>query len=118
MDKLERWCELSAMLKSIKKEEGELRREICAELFEGKIGEFTVKTEYLGTNVQAKSVLNRKIDEPALGAIWHELTDKEKAAIKLKPTLTLPGYRAIDEDSLLHQAIIVTAGMPTLKVDE
>jgi len=116
--KLEKWAEASAKLKLYKEQEAKLRREICNEVFNGKIGEFTTKGEYEGTPIKAKSVLNRVIDKASLGAIWEELSDVEKEAIKLEPKLVMSAYRKIPEDSLFHQAIIVKPGMPQLEIIE
>lgn len=120
MKKLEKWIELSALTKKLVAEERELRRELVEELVgsEATFTESRNKVAADGRNLMIATVLNRKFDEPALASIWSDLTEAEREVIKLKPHLSIAHYRKLPETSILHQAIIVSPGMPTIEVKE
>jgi hypothetical protein len=115
-NKYEQWIELSEMLSRIKKEELELRLEICEGIFNGRVGEFKEKVEVEDFLVEATSKTNRTVDEVVLQNMWKELNEVEQAAIKFKPSIDLRRYRMIPDDSLLHEAITEKPATPTLSI--
>lgn len=121
MDRLSRWIKMSADLKLIKAQEADLRRELCAEIIadaQMKKGRCTVKSELEGRTVKAVQTLGYTIDEAALASIWEALSETDKTALKMKPTLKLAQYKKLSEYSLLHEAVISKLAMPTLEVAE
>ena len=116
-DKLERWLTLANMLSKIKKEEVDLRREICLEFFQGRVGEFKHHDTIDMFEVEAQSKINRKVDPVTISAMWDDLSISEKACIRFKPELNLAQYRKLPEDSQLHEAVTETPSpTPVLKV--
>lgn len=115
--KIEEWLTLSNELKAIKEKEIKLRREICLELFEGKVGEFKHNADFGMFEVQAESKLNRKVDVVTINAMFEVLTDQEKSCLRFKPEINLTQYRKLPDDSQLHEAITETPSpTPVLKV--
>lgn len=117
MDKYETWYKMSLELKRIKAEEAALRRELCEELFDGKVGEFRVKEEFDDYIVTAESKVTRKLDSPQLDSIWDQLSPAEQGAIIHKPSLVLRNYRKLPDHCLLHSCITESPAMPTLKLE-
>ena len=118
---VDKWKELATRLKSLKEEEADLRRDICAELIAGvemKNGIATYKGNVEGYDVTAKQSLSFSLDVAALGTIWDELSQAEQDCIELKPTLKIGPYKKLPEDSLLHEAVVSRLAMPTLKAEE
>lgn len=116
-EKLKNWLSISKTLSRVKKREVELRREICSELFNGKIGEFKHKEVIGEFEVEAQSKINRKVDPITVSAIWEILSNSEKACVRFKPELNLSQYRKLPEDSQLHEAVTETpSATPVLKV--
>lgn len=115
MNKLELWKTKSDLLKILKVEEMELRKEICSEISTA-IG--TTRSEFLGKTVKSVQKLSLSIDEAALGTIWEMLPPEEKACIRLKPTLKAGPYKKLEENSILHEAVISKLGAPTLEIAE
>ena len=118
MTKIEHWMQLSDTLKSVKEEEAKLRREICDSLFKGKVGEFREKAVIDGYTVVATSKVNRTVDKAVLTSLWEALSEDEKACIEFKPDLKLTNYRKLNDNDMLHEAITVKPGMPTLEVKD
>lgn len=116
-DKYSDWYKLSLQVKELKAKEIKIRRELCAELFGGRVGEFTVKRDNPIYVLSAKSDVNRNIDETALLIMMDDLTDQERRCIKFSPKLVLGEYRKLDDDSKLHEVISESPAMPTLKID-
>ena len=115
--KLKKWYELSQKVKELKAKEQRLRREICEEMFDGKLGEFAVGREYGNYSVKATSRVTRSIDETVLESIEEDLTAQELSCIKRKASLVLASYKKLPGDSLLYEAITEKPAMPSLKLD-
>lgn len=119
MGKIQEWGKLTMQLKAMKEQELNLRKEICDDLFEGRVGEFSVKTLVDGVPVKATSKLNRKLDEASLSVIWDDLSPEEQACIKHKPALQVGPFKKLEKDDkvdLLHEAITVVPATPTLEI--
>lgn len=117
MGKLSTWKKLQDQLKLIKEQELELRKEICSEILEGRIGEISEKATFEGTLVRVKMTVTRNVDEDVLSTIWSDLTIDEQQAIKFKPSLVLAGYRKLHDGALLHEAVTVKPSeTPTLEI--
>lgn len=120
--KLEIWYEMSRLLKETKEREAELRRELCED-FIGKTemvnGRVTVKGTDVDSLLEYKAVqtLSFNIDQAVLGTIWPGMSDIEKAVFKMKPTLQLRPYKALPENSIVHESIIAKLAMPTLTIE-
>lgn len=115
------WKELSTQLKIIKQQEGDMRRAICAELEpmpDLEKGRHTHKEHIDGFLVKAVYTLNYSIDKAALAAVWNELSELERASIRLVPELKLKEYKALPKGSLLHEAVVTKNAMPTLEATE
>ena len=117
MDRYLEWHILDANLKRLKKEEADLRRKLCADLFEGRQGNFKAIEEHDGIKVTATSKTTTKLDVEAYNQIHGELTQEDKNCVEFKPTLKKRDYNKLSEDSLLHEAIVEKPAMPTLKVE-
>ena len=115
--KIEQWLTDAKALAALKEKEVTLRREICLELFKGKIGEFKHNEEIGIFTVAAESKINRKVDLVTINAMYENLTDSERASVRFKPDLNLTQYRKLPEDSQLHEAVTETPSpTPVLKV--
>ena len=118
---VDKWKELATRLKSLKEEEANLRRDICAELIaqtEMVNGIATYKGNVEGYDVVAKQSLSFSIDVAALGTIWDELSQAEQDCVEMKPTLKIGPYKKLPEDALLHEAVVTKFAIPTLKAEE
>jgi hypothetical protein len=116
-EKLEEWLTVSNQLKQLKDKEIKLRREICLELFEGKQGAFKHNQTFGILDVSAESKINRKIDLVTVNALYENLTNSEKACLRVKYELNMTQYKSLPEDSQLHEAVTETPSpTPVLKV--
>jgi hypothetical protein len=116
MDKYMEWLALDQELKVLKAKEQMLRKELCEELFEGRVGEFKVDVDTDIYEVRATSKVNRKIDEQVYFSISEELSKEEKDCIKFKPSLDVRKWRKLPEDCILNEAIVESPAMPVLEV--
>lgn len=121
MSKIEKWKALALQLKAVKEEELQLRKELAAEVIantEMKNGMVTVREVVDGYPCKAVQALNHRLDLGVLGSIWENLTEVEKAVVKMKPTLQTGPYKKLPEDSLLHEAVVSSLATPTLEVGD
>lgn len=110
---IELWLEYKDDLAEAKEHELELRKEICEHILEGKIK--GSKKGTIGNYVLVASAkLNIKVDAELLESIWEELSEKEKACIKYKPSLIAKKYNSLDGALKLHRCIDSKPGTPTL----
>lgn len=117
MDKYEEWFAMSLMLKDIKAKEAIARRELCSELFDGRVGDFKVVHETATYKVVAKSGVSRSLDADAYEAIEDDLTPQDREAIRFKPSLVKKLYDKLPKDSLLHEIITEKPSMPTMTME-
>ena len=120
MNKLQTWHQMSKLLKETKEREAELRRELCEEIIADKPmsnGRVTVKGELDHMTYIAVQALSYRLDVAALDALWSSLSAHEKTVVIYKPSLALTEYKKLHDSSLLHEAVITTMSMPTLKVE-
>ena len=120
--KLQTWHEMATLLKVTKDREAELRRELCDELIGGAPmdkGRVTVKGIDSDSNLQFTAVqtLSHRVDTSILDTLWSSMTELDKNAVVYKPALALAAYKKLPLNSLLHEAVITTLAMPTLKVE-
>lgn len=115
--KYKKWLGLQQQLAKIKAEELMLRKEICADLFDGEQGEFKVNKETRNLIVVATSKVTRSLDNEALSTMMSDLSDEEKDCVKFKPSLDTRKWRKLPEDCLLNQAVIEKPATPTLTVE-
>lgn len=113
---LEEWLNVKAKFDAIKEQELALRKTICADILQGKIG--TKTTHIDGYKITASDKLNVKLDEAALDTVWEALSDIEKDCIKFKPALQMAKYNKLDKEvhDTLIEAIVTSPATPTLKV--
>lgn len=115
----DRYMELLALqqeLAKVKKQELELRKELCNELFEGRVGEFKKEFETDRYEVEAQSKVTHNIDKTAFAAIVDELSDEELECIRYKPELDIRKWRKLPEDAILHEVVTEKPATPTLKI--
>jgi len=120
MNKFDTWLQLKEQLDEVKEREAELRRELCAELLAEKTmanGRMSVTTMIEGYKWNAVQALNYKVSSEILQVIWPELTESERDAIRWVPELSLRIYKALPEDSILHEAVTTSLAMPQLKAE-
>lgn len=110
-----KWAELKAQLDELKIQEMNLRKTIAYSVLNGKVK--GVEKRIMGHyEVKATGKLNAKVDEAELKAIWSELGQVERAALKWKPELKMREYGALPSDSNLRKAVTFTPGAPSLEV--
>ena len=116
-EKIKKWKQLAATLKTIKKQEFDLRKEIASEILKGAIG--TVNATVDGYKVKAQQSQRQKIDNEALLSIWPNLTEAEKEAVKWLPEIIVSKYKAINQANrvALDSVITTVPNAPTLKVE-
>ncbi len=118
MNKYADWLQKSLELKDLKAAEMKLRKELCTEIFGGKVGKMRKKFMSDEFEVTAENSVAKKVDKEALTEMWDELSELEKAAIKWDPSLVAAGYKIVGENSILHECVTTKPTTPTLKVRE
>lgn len=111
---LENWLDAKATLDAAKKEEADLRSQICLSLLEGKT-EGTHNFSMFGYDLKAVKKLNYTLDANIDVAL---LTEEEQECIKFKPSLLMKNYKACVDTSILDEYISVKDGMPTLSIEQ
>ena len=111
------WENAQAKMKFWKAKELELRNEILEEMA-GEKDEGVVNMLVGDIQVKATYKLNRKIDIAALDAIWDDLEEADKMAIKYKPDIVMKEMRELESAgvSKLLDAIVLTPGQGTIAV--
>ena len=114
---LEEWVETQQMMRQLKGEEMELRKQLV---------QFLVPDAVIGVHtrgfqtiiVKATLKLNHKFDELELEEHYDDLTDLEKEAVVYKASLSLSNYKKIPDElrQQLDEMLIVTPAAPTLSV--
>ena len=114
---LQEWVDTQQMMRQIKAEEMELRKQLV---------QFLVPDAVIGVHtrgfttiiVKATLKLNHKFDEQELEEHYDDLSDLEKEAVKYKPSLSLSAYKKIPDElrQQLDEMLIVTPAAPTLSV--
>ena len=115
-EKIAKWKKLSATLKTIKKQEIELRKEIAESILQGKTG--TVNVNMHGFKVKAQQSTRKTVDNEALLSLWSDLTEPEKETVKWKPEIIEKQYKQLSEKSMLDSVITLKVNAPTLKVEK
>jgi len=114
---IEAWENAKTALNVVKTREMELRKKICAVMFEGKEGRFSKTATLLGFKLKATSTTNMKIiDKDELIKNFSRLSDDDKACIKFTPELKEGLVRKLDEKSRLLEFIEEKPGAPTLEL--
>jgi len=104
--------DFKATLEAAKKQEMDLRLEICDELLEDKeegTHNFQIAGYDLKTAVKFNYKLNPEVEDAAL-------TQEELDCIKYKPSLVLSGYRKLEESDNIDEYITVTPATPSLAI--
>lgn len=116
-EKIKKWKQLSATLKTIKAQEFNLRKEIAEDVLKGAIG--TVNARVDNYKVKAQQSERKKVDNEALLSIWPNLSEAEKAAVKWSPDIIISNYKAINpaERVALDSVVTTVPNAPTLKVE-
>ncbi|RLC88497.1 MAG: hypothetical protein DRJ03_02500 [Chloroflexi bacterium] len=116
LEKLKDWYILNTRMKQMIEDERNLRKELVKDLLgEGPHGESRHKINVEGTDVVIATVLNKRLDIPALKSVWDYLSDEERGCIKTKPSLTA-AHKKLPADSALWDAIIANEGLPTIEI--
>ena len=115
-NKLDEFRQLAIRLKLIKKEEMNLRVEICDVLLKGKQkGTHTFSID--GMNVKAVRQINMSLDAKMVDHHYEQFSDEEKAAVSFKPSLSVSKYNDIEGDShTLDNCLTIKPATPTLTV--
>ena len=108
------WQRISDEIRALKEIEQSLRKELCKDLG---LSDKSVSIEQDGYKIKGTPKFYHKIDEAVLSNIEGDLDEYEKNCLKYKPALDVRKFKALPEGGLLSQAIYVTPGMPTLKVE-
>ncbi len=117
-ERLLEWKVMSEDLKLLKKKELQLRKELCNEMFDGKVGAFTETIREDGAfEAKATSKITTTLDAGTLDAVWEELPQAQRDCIAWKPSIKLRDYNKLAEGSLLSEAITQKPATPTLKVE-
>lgn len=113
--KVQAWTEIEAKMKQLKSQEMKMRKEICDELFQGRVGTFTVNEELkkLGIKLTAASKTTLSLDKEELENMV--LTPAQEACIKYTPSLLKTGLDNLEEDDELFSIITEKAAAPSLK---
>ena len=114
--RLKEWKEMSVQLKALKTAEMTLRKEICIDLFKGSTEAGRLKYDLKTIHVQAENKINYKLDVESVKAMYEELSDVERDALRWSPELKLREYKKLSEISLLHECVVVKPAAPVLKV--
>jgi hypothetical protein len=117
MDRYMEWYQLSLELKQLKEKEMKLRKELCEDMFDGKVGRFVVTKDTPDYKVKATSKVTTQLDEDVLKDMYDDLSEIERAAVKFKPSLVAKQYNKLSVESMLHEAVIQKPATPTLKID-
>ena len=112
---IELWVKTKQELTEIKELEAELRVSIAEELFPTAV-EGSSTTMVDGIEIKLVAKLNRTINVKAYESSAADLTPEELSCIKLKPSLALAKYKALDDKRMVDKIITTTPGMPTLTV--
>lgn len=117
MDKYGEWLRLSKAFKVLKAKELKLRKELCQDLFRGKVP--PNKLKFITENnfsVEAEAGMGTKLDTVMVNQIYKELSDTEKNALKYTPELIMKYYNKLPDNCLLKEAVTTKPSTPTLKV--
>jgi hypothetical protein len=108
--------DLQMQLKRIKKQEMDLRVACAIKYFnDTAIG--TSKLNFDKFDVKYVNRVNTRLEEDALIDAWDDLSDWEKACIKMKPTLINSVYSKTPKQYLDHldNFIVVSPGAPSIE---
>jgi len=111
------WKKLSKDLKELKETEAKARRVLVQQILGEPTGAVKEIVNLDGFKIVAQVKINRSLDLTILNAMYDELNEAEKNALKYKPTLVAAKYKMIPKDSLLHDAVIDKLAMPSLTVE-
>jgi len=117
MNKYAEWLSMATRLKTLKNAEMKLRKELCAEIFEGKVNETKKTFKFEGYEITANNAVTYKLDAEGIEAVWEELPPDEKQVIQWKPALILAAYKKLPSyDCMVHDYVTISPAAPTLKV--
>lgn len=112
--KIKEWQVLYDTLKTIKEKEKELRIAITSEILDGSLKPVTVNIgDFV---VKATPSINRSVDEATYVAIFDELSDLERSAIRSKLEVNKRVMDTLPGDSILFEAITSKPGLSKLEV--
>lgn len=109
------WDQKNDELKRLKKQEMELRLQICESLLEGKeVG--THNFEYDGFSAKAVKKTSISLLPEELEALYDDFSEDERNCISFKPMLSQSKYKTLDDSSILDECIVVKPATPSLSV--
>jgi len=124
-DKISEWLVAQARLRHYKKLEADLRCEICDDMFGGRTGRFSEKSELDLENgqhvmVKATSVTNRSVDEEMLHQLYADgfLTEADNLCFVRKLAIVEKYLNKAPSTSNVWKAITEKPGMPKLEVKQ
>ena len=107
------WIFAKEKLAKAKEYELDSRKEICKHILGDKIK--GAKKGIIGKYIlTATAKMNDKVDAELLESVWKELSPKEKACIKYKPSLIAAEYKKLKGAIILHRCIDSKPGTPAL----
>lgn len=115
-EKFKEWRDLYNLLKSMKSQEMKMRKELCVDIFKGSTAGNKAKFEIGSILVKAENKINFKLDTESVKAMYDELEEADKDAMKWSPSLKLREYKKLGEGSLLHECVTIKPAAPVLKV--
>lgn len=113
-EKYDSWIKAKSKLDFWKKEEANLRVEICEHfLAEKPVGTYNFNKGLF--KIKASKKLSISMDEKALSFIYDDLSYEQQNCIKYEPSLIIKEYKACEHD-LLDMAVVSKPAMPTLSI--
>jgi len=118
MGTLEDWYRISQELKTLKQIELDMRRELFMEYFADPVEGTNVVDIDGGWQLVGGYPFTRTIDPAALDAVIEQLGNTLDNVVVFKPSLSVTGYRKLDDDArlILDQALVIKPGTPTLTI--
>lgn len=114
-DKVKKWIDMAARLKSLKLSESIARQEIADHILQEKLK--GAKKGTIGPYIlTATGKLNQKIDKDALKAIWKDITPAERQAVRFDPKLIAAEYKKLPDKAMINQVITEKPGLPGLEL--
>lgn len=111
------WITAKSMLTQVKRQELQLRKEICLEI----LGANTSGTKHAAigdVDVTASASEQISVKKDILLEAIDRLTDQEKDVIDWKPSIVKSKYDALPADCELRRLAVLRIGSPTLKAED
>lgn len=115
-DKILDWHRLATVLKETKDLEKELRIELTDLFLGDDRSKRKNKFEFMGMEIEVTQGASVSVDQGALTAVYPELTEDDKKALKFEGKLISAFYKELPADSLVHEVVTTRPNLPSMKV--